>query len=58
MAKNRKQNRHQQKAAAQEAAEPQEQARSSAMEAQAKSAVEATPSDVARKHRERRFGHN
>ncbi|WP_425834953.1 hypothetical protein [Streptomyces fractus] len=57
MAKNRKQNRHQQKAAAQ-AAEPQEQARSSAMEAQAKSAVEATPGDVARKHRERRFGHN
>ncbi|MFD7298250.1 MULTISPECIES: hypothetical protein [unclassified Streptomyces] len=56
MAKNRKQNRHQQKAA--EQARPDEQARSSAMEAQAKSAVEATPGDVARKHRERRFGHN
>ncbi|MET8474617.1 hypothetical protein ABZY90_30160 [Streptomyces sp. NPDC006422] len=57
MAKNRsKQNRQQQKAA--QAAQPQEQAKSSAMEAQAKSAVEATPGDVARKHRERRFGHN
>jgi hypothetical protein len=56
MAKNRKQNRHQQKAA--QAAQPDEQARSSAMEAQAKSAVDATPGDVARKHRERRFGHN
>ncbi|MBO1333438.1 hypothetical protein [Streptomyces sp. VRA16 Mangrove soil] len=54
MAKNRKQNRNQQ----QKSAQAQEQARSSAMEAEAKSAVQATPGDVARKHRERRFGHN
>ncbi|WP_018533079.1 MULTISPECIES: hypothetical protein [unclassified Streptomyces] len=54
MAKNRKQNRNQQ----QKSAQAQEEARSSAMEAEAKSAVQATPGDVARKHRERRFGHN
>ncbi|MFJ4712292.1 hypothetical protein [Streptomyces sp. NPDC088785] len=55
MAKNRKQNRNQQE----KSAEAQDQqARSSAMEAEAKSAIQATPGDVARKHRERRFGHN
>lgn len=52
--KNRKQP-SQQRAAAQQGTE---QAKSSAMEAEAKSAAAANPGDVARKHRERRFGHN
>lgn len=34
------------------------EARKTAMEAQAQSAATATPGDVARKGRERRFGHN
>jgi hypothetical protein len=57
MAKNRKQNRSQQKQASTESA--QERSRTSAMEAEGKAAVsQATPGDMARKHRERRFGHN
>lgn len=46
-----------QKAAAQ-AERGQQQAQQSAMEAQAKSGAEPDPGAVARKHRERRFGHN
>ncbi|MFI9025991.1 hypothetical protein [Streptomyces sp. NPDC053560] len=57
MAKNKNRDRSQKSGAAQ-AERGQQQAQKSAMEAQAKSAVEATPGDVARKHRERRFGHN
>ncbi|MCH0539927.1 hypothetical protein I3F58_10200 [Streptomyces sp. MUM 203J] len=56
MAKNKKQDRSQ-KGASQAEREAQ-QAKSASMEERAKSAVEATPGDVARKHRERRFGHN
>ncbi|GHF31587.1 hypothetical protein GCM10010218_10500 [Streptomyces mashuensis] len=52
MAKNK--DRKQQKSSTQSS----EKARSSAMESQSKSAVQPTPGDVARKHRERRFGHN
>lgn len=36
----------------------QQAAEQSSAESRVKSAVEASPSDVARKHRERRFGHN
>ncbi|MFC6062388.1 hypothetical protein [Streptomyces ochraceiscleroticus] len=57
MAKNKKSRDRSQKAAEQ-AERGQQQAQQSAMEAQARSAATATPGDVARKHRERRFGHN
>ncbi|MEV0599270.1 hypothetical protein AB0I82_08235 [Streptomyces sp. NPDC050315] len=57
MAKNKKTQDSSRKAAEQ-AERGQQQAQQSAMEARAKSAVEANPGDVARKHRERRFGHN
>ncbi|MFH8682735.1 hypothetical protein [Streptomyces lydicus] len=55
MAKDKKQNRSQPKASAAERG--QQDAHKSAMEAQARS-TGATPGDLARKNRERRFGHN
>ncbi|WP_181138570.1 hypothetical protein [Streptomyces sp. Ru73] len=57
MAKNKNRDRSQ-KTAATQAERGQQQAEQSSMEAQSKSAAQATPGDVARKHRERRFGHN
>ncbi|BDM67950.1 hypothetical protein HEK616_14370 [Streptomyces nigrescens] len=55
MAKDKKQNRSQK--AASPAERGQQAAQKSSMEAQTKS-VTATPGDLARKNRERRFGHN
>ncbi|MER7400580.1 hypothetical protein ABT381_34285 [Streptomyces sp. NPDC000151] len=57
MAKNKKSRDRSQKSDGQ-AERGQQQAQQSAMEAQSKSAASANPGDVARKHRERRFGHN
>lgn len=57
MAKDKKQNRSQQEKAASAAERGQQEAQKSAMEAQAKS-TGANPGDLARKNRERRFGHN
>ncbi|MDX3381281.1 hypothetical protein ACSCBZ_30565 [Streptomyces niveiscabiei] len=54
MAKHKKQNRAQ----ASQAERGQQQAQQTAMEAEAKRATTASPMDMARKHRERRFGHN
>ncbi|MFF3287544.1 hypothetical protein [Streptomyces sp. NPDC003023] len=57
MAKNKKQDRAQNKSSAAERGT--EQARSSAMEAQAEQRAQSvTPSDVAHKGRQKRFGHN
>ncbi|MGI5468233.1 hypothetical protein [Streptomyces sp. CA-132043] len=56
MAKNKNRDRNQK--AAEQAERGQQQAQQSAMEAQSKSSAQANPGDVARKHRERRFGHN
>ncbi|WP_267241252.1 hypothetical protein [Streptomyces sp. PR69] len=58
MAKNKNKKQPQRSTQASQAERGQQQAQQSSMEAQAKSAVEANPSDVARKHREKRFGHN
>ena len=55
MAKNKKQHRTSQQSQAERG---QQQAQQSSMEAQSKHATQATPMDMARKHRERRFGHN
>ncbi|HEY8984842.1 MAG TPA: hypothetical protein VIU15_35370 [Streptomyces sp.] len=55
MAKHKKQQRTAQQSPAERS---QQQAQQSAMEAQSKNATQATPMDMARKHRERRFGHN
>ncbi|MFG3255835.1 hypothetical protein [Streptomyces sp. NPDC048172] len=55
MAKNKRQNRDGKQAPASERGK--EEAQKTAMEAQSRS-TSATPGDVARKHRERRFGHN
>ncbi|MFE0191820.1 hypothetical protein [Streptomyces sp. NPDC059008] len=57
MAKDKKQNRGQQQKSASAAERGQQQAQHTAMEAQSKS-TSATPGDLARKNRERRFGHN
>ncbi|MGP8302470.1 hypothetical protein [Streptomyces inhibens] len=57
MAKDKKQNRSQQQKAS-AAERGQQEAQKSSMEAQAKSAATGSPSDLARKNRERRFGHN
>ncbi|MFE0379650.1 hypothetical protein ACFW1M_29740 [Streptomyces inhibens] len=57
MAKDKKQNRSQQQKAS-AAERSQQEAQKSSMEAQAKSAATGSPSDLARKNRERRFGHN
>ncbi|MGW1377231.1 hypothetical protein ACWD6P_23600 [Streptomyces sp. NPDC002446] len=57
MAKDKKQNRSQQQKAASAAERSQQDAQKSAMEAQSKS-TGVTPGDLARKNRERRFGHN
>ncbi|QNP73237.1 hypothetical protein IAG44_29885 [Streptomyces roseirectus] len=54
MAKHKKQQRAQQSPAER----GRQDAEQSAMEARSKSAAQATPMDMARKHRERRFGHN
>ncbi|GGT36157.1 MULTISPECIES: hypothetical protein [Streptomyces] len=57
MAKNKKQERTQSKASPAERGT--QQARSSSMEAQAEQRAQAvTPSDVAHKGRQKRFGHN
>ncbi|GAA0489796.1 hypothetical protein ACH4U6_23490 [Streptomyces netropsis] len=57
MAKNRKQNREQQKSSAAERGT--QQAKSSSMEAQAdQRQSQVTPGDMARKGRQKRFGHN
>ncbi|MEW2634679.1 hypothetical protein AB0903_24310 [Streptomyces sp. NPDC048389] len=57
MAKNKKQERSQNKSSAAERGT--EQARSSSMEAQAEQRSQSvTPSDVAHKGRQKRFGHN
>ncbi|MFG3508868.1 MULTISPECIES: hypothetical protein [unclassified Streptomyces] len=57
MAKDRKQNRSQPKASAAERGT--QQARQTSMEAQAEHRMAAaTPADVARKGRQKRFGHN
>ncbi|GAU68285.1 hypothetical protein SSP35_07_00870 [Streptomyces sp. NBRC 110611] len=56
MAKNKRQDRKQ-KSAATQAERGQREAQHTAMEAQAKS-TGVSPGDVARKHREKRFGHN
>ncbi|MEU5210694.1 hypothetical protein [Streptomyces sp. NPDC020742] len=57
MAKDKKQNRSQQQKSASAAERGQQEAQKSAMEAQARS-TGANPGDLARKNRERRFGHN
>ncbi|MFJ2604522.1 hypothetical protein ACIQOU_32770 [Streptomyces sp. NPDC091279] len=55
MAKHKKQDRKQ----ASQAERSQEQAKSSSMQDQAEQRItQATPSDMARKGREKRFGHN
>ncbi|MGR8011108.1 hypothetical protein [Streptomyces hypolithicus] len=57
MAKNKKQSRDQQKSSAAERGA--QQAKSSSMEAQAEQRIsQVTPGDVARKGRQKRFGHN
>ncbi|GGW32335.1 hypothetical protein [Streptomyces xantholiticus] len=57
MAKNKKQDRAQNQSSAAERGA--QQARSSSMEAQAEQRAQAvTPSDVAHKGRQKRFGHN
>ncbi|MEU2514802.1 hypothetical protein [Streptomyces syringium] len=57
MAKNRKQNREQQKSSAAERGT--QQAKRSSMEAQAdQRQSQVTPADVAHKGRQKRFGHN
>ncbi|MEW2577572.1 hypothetical protein [Streptomyces syringium] len=57
MAKNRKQNREQQKSSAAERGT--QQAKSSSLEAQAdQRQSQVTPGDMARKGRQKRFGHN
>lgn len=57
MAKNRKQNREPQKSSAAERGT--QQAKSSSMEAQAdQRQSQVTPGDMARKGRQKRFGHN
>ncbi|MEW1645003.1 MULTISPECIES: hypothetical protein [unclassified Streptomyces] len=57
MAKNRKNNRDQQKSSAPDRAA--EQTRSSSAQDQAEQRIaQATPGDMARKSREKRFGHN
>ncbi|MFC8919418.1 hypothetical protein ACFT5C_26995 [Streptomyces sp. NPDC057116] len=57
MAKDRKQNRSQPKASAAERGT--QQAKSSSMEAQAEQRMsQVTPSDIAHKGRQKRFGHN
>ncbi|MGX6740700.1 hypothetical protein [Streptomyces peucetius] len=57
MAKNKKQDRAQNKSSAAERGT--QQARSSSIEAQAEQRAQAvTPSDVAHKGRQKRFGHN
>ncbi|MEV6511674.1 hypothetical protein [Streptomyces sp. NPDC051642] len=57
MAKNRKNNRDQQKTSAPERGS--EETRSSSAQDQAEQRItQATPSDMARKGREKRFGHN
>ena len=55
MAKNKRQNRDRKHTPAAERGK--EEAQKTSMEAQSKTAS-VTPGDVARKHRERRFGHN
>ncbi|WP_198655095.1 hypothetical protein [Streptomyces geranii] len=56
MAKNKKQSRQQQGSQAERGAE---QAKSSSMESQAEQrATQVTPGDMARKGRQKRFGHN
>ncbi|MFD7668237.1 hypothetical protein [Streptomyces sp. NPDC059788] len=58
MAKNKNRDRNQQQKGAQTTERNRQDAERSAMESQASAqSVEATPSDVARKH-QRRFGHN
>ena len=57
MAKNRKQNREQQKSSAAERGA--QQAKSSSMESSAEQRQsQVTPGDMARKGRQKRFGHN
>jgi hypothetical protein len=57
MAKNRKQNRSQQ--AASQAERGQQQAQKSSIEAQSEQRqTQVTPGDVARKGKQKRFGHN
>ncbi|MFI1967698.1 hypothetical protein [Streptomyces cinnamoneus] len=57
MAKNKKQDRSQQKASAAERGS--EQAKTSSMEAQAeRRQSQVTPGDMARKSKQKRFGHN
>ncbi|MGW6688989.1 hypothetical protein [Streptomyces sp. NPDC054961] len=57
MAKNKKQNRDQQKSSSSERGG--EQSRGSSMTDQAEQRIsQATPADMARKGREKRFGHN
>ncbi|MEU3689152.1 hypothetical protein [Streptomyces narbonensis] len=57
MAKNRKQDRMQQKASAAERGT--QQAQQSSMESQAEQrSTQVTPGDMARKGRQKRFGHN
>ncbi|MEU6930266.1 hypothetical protein [Streptomyces sp. NPDC046385] len=57
MAKNRKQDRSQQRGS--QAERGQQQAQASAMEAQSQQqASQVTPGDMARKSRQKRFGHN
>ncbi|MEU8585209.1 hypothetical protein ACX9I7_08520 [Streptomyces sp. L500] len=57
MAKNKKQDRSQQKSSAAERS--QEQAQKSSMEAQSgQRSTQVTPGDLARKNKQKRFGHN
>ncbi|WP_169314212.1 hypothetical protein [Streptomyces piniterrae] len=58
MAKNKNRDRSQQQKSAPAAERGRQDAEKSAMEAHTQSAVSATPGDLARKGRERRFGHN